>query len=93
MSQYDSRKVVKNIRRQTRRTYFAEENIRIVLDGLRGEARIAGPVVPGRYESKRVPALEQGVSLEAKKQRHKSHCSQTRQRPVEALVGRVHAKE
>ena len=42
MSQYDSRKVVKYIRRQTRRTYFAEENIRIVLDGLRGEASIAG---------------------------------------------------
>jgi hypothetical protein len=28
--------VLKNIRRQTRRQYSAEENIRIVLEGLRG---------------------------------------------------------
>ena len=30
-------KVVKNIRRKTRQTYSAEEKIRIVLAGLRGE--------------------------------------------------------
>ena len=34
-------KVVKNIRRKTRQTYSAEEKIRIVLDGLRGESSIA----------------------------------------------------
>jgi len=34
-------KVVKNIRRKTRQTYSAEENIRIVLAGLRGEESIA----------------------------------------------------
>lgn len=34
-------KVVKNIRRKTRETYSAEENIRIVLAGLHGEESIA----------------------------------------------------
>jgi len=35
-------KVIKDIRRATRRQYGAEEKIRIVLDGLRGEESIAG---------------------------------------------------
>ena len=34
-------KVVKDIRRATRKQYSAEEKIRIVLDGLRGEDSIA----------------------------------------------------
>ena len=34
-------KIVKDIRRKTRRKYSAEEKIRIVLDGLRGEESIA----------------------------------------------------
>ncbi|EEX08967.1 transposase IS3 family protein [Ruegeria lacuscaerulensis ITI-1157] len=34
-------KVVKDIRRATRKQYTAEEKIRIVLDGLKAEARIA----------------------------------------------------
>ena len=33
-----SERLVKDIRRATRRQYSAEEKIRIVLDGLRGEA-------------------------------------------------------
>lgn len=36
-------KPVKNIRRKTRQTYSAEEKIRIVLAGLRGEESIAAP--------------------------------------------------
>ena len=36
-----SEQVVKDIRRSTRKQYSAEEKIRIVLDGLRGEATIA----------------------------------------------------
>jgi transposase len=36
-----SEQVVKDIRRATRRQYSAEEKIRIVLDGLRGEHSIA----------------------------------------------------
>ena len=36
-----SEKVIKNIRRVTRRRFSAEEKIRIVLDGLRGESSIA----------------------------------------------------
>ena len=34
-------RVVKDIRRQTRRHFSAEDKIRIVLDGLRGEDSIA----------------------------------------------------
>ena len=34
-------RVVKDIRRKTRRRFSAEEKIRIVLEGLRGEKRIA----------------------------------------------------
>ena len=34
-------KVVKNIRRKTRQTYSAEEKIRIVLAGIRGEKSIS----------------------------------------------------
>jgi transposase len=33
---------IKDIRRATRKQYSAEEKIRIVLDGLRGEETIAG---------------------------------------------------
>ena len=35
--------VLKDIRRQTRRHYSAEEKIRIVLEGLRGEENISEP--------------------------------------------------
>ena len=42
MSKKDSAEsVVRQIRRKTRRKYSAEEKIRIVLEGLRGEASIA----------------------------------------------------
>jgi transposase len=37
MSMSNTKKVVKEIRRQTRRKFSTEEKIRIVLDGLRGE--------------------------------------------------------
>ncbi len=36
-----SEKIVKDIKRATRKQYFSEEKIRIVLDGLRGEDSIA----------------------------------------------------
>ena len=36
-----SEEIVKDIRRATRKQYSAEEKIRIVLDGLRGEQSIA----------------------------------------------------
>jgi len=36
-----SEKLVKDIRRKTRKVYSAEEKVRIVLDGLRGELSIA----------------------------------------------------
>ncbi len=37
-----SERIVKDIRRATRKQYSAEEKIRIVLDGLRGECRREG---------------------------------------------------
>ena len=37
----DSEKIVREIKRKTRRKFSAEEKIRIVLDGLRGEETIA----------------------------------------------------
>ena len=40
-SETPSEKLVRDIRRVTRKQYSAEEKIRIVLDGLRGEATIA----------------------------------------------------
>jgi len=36
-----SEKIVKDIKRNTRKKYGAEEKIRIILDGLRGEESIA----------------------------------------------------
>jgi hypothetical protein len=39
-----SERLVRDIRRATRKHYSAEEKIRIVLDGLRGEARVAEAV-------------------------------------------------
>jgi transposase len=51
-------KVVQNIRRATRKRYSAEEKIRIVLEGLRGEetepCRAIGPSDNG--EGRTVPA-------------------------------------
>ena len=41
-SKEPAEKVIKAIRRATRKQYSAEEKIRIVLDGLRGEESIAG---------------------------------------------------
>ena len=39
--QSSSEHIIKDIKRQTRKQYSAEEKIRIVLDGLRGEDSIA----------------------------------------------------
>jgi transposase len=56
MSQKDpAEKVVRDIRRKTRRKHSTEEKIRIVLEGLRGEDSIASllgaskPVEPWRH--------------------------------------------
>ena len=40
-SQSTSERLVRDLRRATRKHYSAEEKIRIVLDGLRGEASVA----------------------------------------------------
>ena len=42
----NSEAVVREIRRKTRRQYSAEEKIRIVLEGLKGEESIPTPMKP-----------------------------------------------
>ena len=46
MSHYSSEKLAKAIHRKTRRKYSAEEKIRIVLEGLRGEVSESVPSAP-----------------------------------------------
>ena len=53
--------VLKDIRRQTRRQYSAEEKIRIVLEGLRGEENISELCRRRRYRRLDVLWLVQGV--------------------------------
>jgi transposase len=47
-----SETLVRNIRRATRKRHAAEEKIRIVLDGLRGETSIAEPALELRLLKK-----------------------------------------
>jgi transposase len=61
---------VKTIRRATRKHYSAEEKIRIVLDGLRGEASIAElcrreGIAEGLYDSWSKEFMEAGVDFVA----------------------------
>ena len=51
-----SERIVKDIRRATRKQYSAEEKIRIVLDGLRGEHQHRG-AMPSRGD-RREPVLQ-----------------------------------
>ena len=44
-----SERLVRDIRRATRKQYSAEEKIRIVLDGLRGDATIASECWPAEH--------------------------------------------
>jgi hypothetical protein len=62
-----SERLVRDIRRATRKQYSAEEKIRIVLDGLRGEATIAELCRRNRREPvlqlvERVPRSRQAAS-------------------------------
>jgi transposase len=41
--QENAEATMRTIRRETRKDYSAEEKVRIVLEGLRGETRIAAP--------------------------------------------------
>ena len=53
-------KLVRDIRRATRKQYSAEENIGIVLDGLRGETSIA-ELPARRHRREHVLLLVEGV--------------------------------
>jgi transposase len=54
-------KVVKDIRRATRKQYSAEEKIRIVLEGLRGEDSIAELCRREGYRAEPVLSLVEGL--------------------------------
>ena len=56
-----SEQVVKDIRRATRRHFSAEDKIRIVLEGLRGDDSIAELCRQGRYRPEPVLHLVEGV--------------------------------
>ena len=62
MKHSNSEKLVKAIHRKARRKYSAQEKIRIVLEGLRGEESIADTVSSRRVKPERLLPLEQGVS-------------------------------
>ncbi len=55
-------KAIKDIRRATRKQYSAEEKIRIVLDGLRGEETIAELMPPGRHCAEHLLQVVERVS-------------------------------
>ena len=54
-------KVVREIRRHTRRRFSAEEKIRIVLEGLRGEREHRGALPPRRPGAESLLPLEQRI--------------------------------
>ena len=58
-----SEKLVKDIRRATRRQFSAEEKIRIVLDGLRGEATFAEQRPTDRCGSEHTCSGQQGTPV------------------------------
>ena len=61
MSNNNPEKLVKAIHRRTRRKYSAEEKIRIVLEGLRGEESIAELCRREGLNTECILPLEQGV--------------------------------
>ena len=74
-----SEEVVKGIRRATRKRYSAEEKIRIVLDGLRGEHSIAElcrakALSRPYYTVERVPGGRQAAA----RRRYRACCDQRR---------------
>ena len=58
MSMSNTNKRVKEIRRKTRRKFSSEENIRIVLDGLRGESSIADLSPGGHQQQSLLPSFQ-----------------------------------
>jgi transposase len=96
-------KVVEEIRRRTRRRFSAEEKIRIVLEGLRGEESIATLCRKRGPGAESLLSLEQGVSRsgeETARRRHgarvdvdRGHRTARGEHPVEAARGGNGARE
>ena len=73
--QTSGERIVKDIKRKTRKRYSAEEKIRIVLDGLRGEESIAelcracitnGPKTSWRLGRNGLPAISPAKPTQVK---------------------------
>jgi len=79
----DSEKIVREIKRKTRRKFSAEEKIRIVLDGLRGEESIAELC---RREGIS-PNLYYNWSKQATGRHDRGHTAAAGERTTEALGG------
>ena len=74
-----SERLVKIIRRATRKQYSAEEKIRVVLDGLRGEHSIAElcrreGIAESLYYSWSKEFLEAGSHQDRPEDRYRCHC-------------------
>lgn len=76
---------VREIRRKTRKRYSAEEKIRIVLEGIRGEERIASLCRREGIATKPVLQLEQGVPGSRETASDGRHQAASHQRVHESL--------
>ena len=70
-----SEKIIRDIKRNTRKQYSAEEKIRIVLDGVRGEDSIAQLCRQRRYCSKPILQMVQGLHGSRQEALGRGHCS------------------
>ena len=90
MSKKDpTEKMVRNIRRKTRRKHSTEEKIRIVLEGLRGEESIAGlcrreGIAESLYYSWSKSFLEAGKTGLAEGSGHRATCNEVHMLRAEA---------
>ena len=76
--------IVKDIKRKTRKQYSAEEKIRIVLEGLKGEESVAGicrreGIVPGLYYRWSKDFLEAGIKRRPGDTQRKANSSEVQE--------------
>ena len=70
-----SEKIIRDIKRNTRKQYSAEEKIRIVLDGVRGRSQHGGAVPTGGHRSEPVLQMVQGLYAGRQEAPGRGHCS------------------
>ena len=70
-----SEKIIRDIKRNTRKQYSAEEKIRIVLDGVRGEASMAELCRREGIAQRPVLQMVQGLYAGRQEAPGRGHCS------------------